>query len=114
MDTKSSQRMDKLLKHGKQGLQPFVAVIGPTLQDIRQTFVHLYDEHRYEVEDPLTAVDLVFKCVHAIHTPYAFESQQIWQFIQRAIFEIPFDLVHNTYYSAVETLIIKFQKFEFE
>lgn len=114
LDTQASERMAKLQRFDKQGLQPFIAVIGPTLQDIKQIFVYLYDEHRYEVQDLLTAVDLVFKCVHSLHTPYAFEAQHIWQFIQRAIYEIPFDSIHNNYYTSVETLIKKFDNFEYE
>lgn len=100
--------MCKLQKYGK-GLQPFIAVIGPSITEINQIFVYLYEEHRYLVRDTLEALDIVFKSIYAIHTPYATEAQQIWQFIQRAVYEIQFDPVHNQYSTAVETLIKKFE-----
>lgn len=102
--------MNKLLQY-KKGLQPFIAIIGPSLSNITQTFVYLYEEHRYEVHDTLTALDVVFKCIHALHTPYAVEAQQTWQFIQRAVYEIQYDPVHNQYVTAVETLIKEFENY---
>lgn len=102
--------MNKLQRFGK-GLQPFVALIGSNLNEISQTFVYLYEEHRYEVDDPLTAVDLVFKCIHALHTPYASEAAQAWQFIQRVIYEIPYNSTDNQYFPSVETMINDFKNY---
>lgn len=110
LDTKIYQRMNKLQKYGK-GLQPFVAVIGPSLTEVNQTFAYLYEEHRYELQDTLIAVDTVFKCIFALHTPYASEAQHVWQFLQRVVYDIPYNPVHNQYNSAVECLGKKFENY---
>ncbi|KAG8182903.1 hypothetical protein JTE90_028725, partial [Oedothorax gibbosus] len=46
------------------------------------------DKILYSVSSPLKAVDLCFKCIHALNATYAPESMQIWLLIQKAVYNI--------------------------
>lgn len=85
-------------------MQPVAVLVGP-YENIAQSFVVLDDNYKYEVETPLKAVDVVFKCFHALHATYPPKASQIWQFFQRAVYNIPRNSSYDAYFSGVESLI---------
>ncbi|KAL0116378.1 hypothetical protein PUN28_009772 [Cardiocondyla obscurior] len=100
-------RQEKLAQYGCD-LQPLVVLVGPDLQNISQNFVVLGLKNYYEVETPLKAIDVCFKVFHALHLLYPLESAQIWQFIQRAAYEMPRNRQYDPHYSTVEILLKEF------
>ncbi|KAK3909844.1 Ribonuclease 2, partial [Frankliniella fusca] len=78
-DEKRSQ-LQKLRMH----MQPFVAVVGEI--DNPSQYLICVDEFFYEVDSPLQAVDLVFKSFFALNTRYPSEAEQVWLFLQRAVY----------------------------
>ncbi|XP_046398617.1 uncharacterized protein LOC124165308 [Ischnura elegans] len=106
LETKLELRKDRLMKFGCQ-LPPVAAVVGPCWKEIQRSF-SIIGPKFFEVETPLKAVDITFKAFHALNTQYPTEASQIWQFIQRAVFEIPRDPKCEPYFSSVETLLQDF------
>lgn len=111
MDRQVEERRAKLNKHGCF-LQPFIIAVGPTLKNINQLFVYLYNDYRYEVESILSAVDTTFKCIFALDMAYPPEADQIWQFLQKAVYGI-IDKRKGDRKSLgkVETLVGEYKKF---
>jgi len=62
----------------------------------------------FEVNTALKAIDVCFKIFHALHTQYPPECAQIWQFIQRAAYEMPRNHQYDPHYSSVESLLNEF------
>lgn len=104
LEVQLDYRQEKLAQHGC-GLQPLVAIVGPNLEEIHQRFVVLGINKYYEVETTLKAVDICFKVFHALHILYPPECAQIWQFIQRAAYEMPRNRQYDPYYNSVEVLL---------
>lgn len=88
--------------------QPLVAIIGPGLDCIAQSFVVLGVNKYYEVDTPLKAVDICFKIFHVLHIKYPPECAQLWQFLQRAAYEMPRNHQYDPHYSTVESLLREF------
>lgn len=107
MQEEVTKRRDVLFNY-KQTLQPFAAVIGP-LSDPLQYLVVL-DQFFYEVESPLKALDIVFKCIHALHLNNPIEATGMWLFIQQSVFGITSrsDKIN----SHVKSMNIKYQAFK--
>ena len=89
-------------------MQPFVAVIGDEENPIQ--FLVCINEFFYEVGNVLQAVDLVFKTFFALHLHYPPEAQQVWFFLQRAVycFTTPEDPVCD----AVDTKVADYTRFK--
>ncbi|KYM94584.1 hypothetical protein ALC62_14782 [Cyphomyrmex costatus] len=100
-------RQEKLTRYGCQ-LQPLVAIVGPKLEEIHQNFVVLGVRKYFEVNTPLKAIDVYFKTFHALYIQYPPECAQIWQFIQRAAYEMPRNHQYDSHYSSVESLLNEF------
>ncbi|XP_046388184.1 uncharacterized protein LOC124167798 [Ischnura elegans] len=106
LETQLELRKDRLLNFGCQ-LQPLAAVVGPSWREIHQAFAIIGPKY-FEVETPLKAVDITFKAFHALNAQYPPEASQIWQFIQRAVYDIPRDRKFEPHFSFVETLLQDF------
>lgn len=78
-DEKRSE-LQKLRVH----MLPFVAVIGE-IENPSQYLICV-DEFFYEVDSSLQAVDLVFKSFFGLNTRYPSEAEQVWLFLQRAVY----------------------------
>ena len=57
------------------------------MKEIHQNIV-VIDDVLYEVESTLKAIDITFKAFHALHANYPVESERIWLFLQKAIYNI--------------------------
>ncbi|KAE8746716.1 hypothetical protein FOCC_FOCC006579 [Frankliniella occidentalis] len=71
-------------------LGPQAVVVGPTLDDISHSFVRI-NSTMYEVENPLKALDITFKTMHALDCKYHKESEREWLFLERAVYHLNSD-----------------------
>ncbi|KAJ1519025.1 hypothetical protein ONE63_011369 [Megalurothrips usitatus] len=70
-----------------------------------------YDNFEYTgLESPLKAVDLTFKSYHALHAAYPVESEAMWFFLQKGVYQ--FTSKWDKHYDIVEILVKEFHKFE--
>lgn len=109
LKAKIEQRREKL-NHFKLTLQPQAVIIGSSETDIRHSIV-IVDKIHYEVETPLKAIDIVFKCIHSLHAEYPKESEQVHLFLQTGIYGI--STQYDKKFSAVSTLIQEYKNFSF-
>lgn len=78
---------DKLLKEHQNktiSLQPRMCLVGDKFQQI---IVHTV-EQKYFFEDPIEALNCCFKCFLALNTEYPRESNHLWEFLQKKLFEV--------------------------
>lgn len=69
-----------------------------------------YDNFEYvNLESPIKAVDVAFKSYHALHAFYPPESEQLWLFLQRAVYG--FDSKWDKKYDSVDRLVCEYSKF---
>ena len=89
------EKRKEILYGLKLTVQPFAAVIGE-IENPSQILVVL-DSYFYEVESVLKAVDVTFKCIHALHVDYPPEADQMWLFLQHYVygFKTRFDKHHS-------------------
>jgi len=83
-------------------LQPFIIIVGPSLNEIRQFFVYV-DNTYYILNSIVGAVDCCFKVIHALNLKYLLEYLQVWTFIQKLFFKIK--TVWDTEFVSVNSLI---------
>ncbi|XP_071574491.1 uncharacterized protein [Temnothorax nylanderi] len=110
LEVQLRSRQEKLAQHCCD-LQPLVAIVGPELPEIHQSFVVLGVRKYFEVDTPLKAIDVCFKVFHALHIQYPPECAQIWQFIQRAAYDMPRNRQYDPHYSSVEILLKEFSSY---
>lgn len=68
-------------------LQPTLIFVGPTLSNISASYVQI-DAVRYELRNPLKALDTCFKAFHALDAAYQTECQAVWFFIQKYFYDL--------------------------
>lgn len=68
-------------------VQPYVVVVG-SLKNIIGRYV-IIDDLIYELPNICSAVDTCFKIIWALNLKYAGECLPIWQFLQKALYDIP-------------------------
>lgn len=68
-------------------LTPRAILVGQDEDSIEKSFVRV-NGILYEVENPLKALDLTFKIIHALDADYPKESEREWQFFERAVYKI--------------------------
>lgn len=107
MHSEIKERREKL-SNFKLTLQPQAIIIGPSETDITNSLV-IVDTIQYKVESPLKAIDIAFKCIHALHAEYPKESEQVFLFLQKVIYNI--NTKYDKKYSAVSTLIKEYESF---
>lgn len=110
LEVQLKNRETKLALYGCT-FQPLVALVGPNLDSIVQSFVVLGVQKYYEVDTPLKAVDIRYKIFHVLHIQYPPECTQLWQFLQRAAYEMPRNRQYDSYYNTVEILLREFSEF---
>lgn len=70
--------------------QPTVIIIG-SLAKIKKAYI-VFNDIKYLLNDVVEAIDTVFQIFFALDCKYPHCSQQIWQFLQRAAFNIKLPL----------------------
>ncbi|CAG9818738.1 unnamed protein product [Phaedon cochleariae] len=71
----------------KLTMQPIPIFIGENYTKIEKSFVSISDIF-WEVQSPLQAIDICFKCFHVFDAKYPVESDMIWLFIQQTLYDI--------------------------
>ena len=107
LETDKEKRREKLKSH-RLHLQPFVAVVGD-LENPDQYLVCV-DEFFYEVSSALQAVDMVFKSFFALHTPFPPEAEQLWLFLQIAVYG--FTTHEDGSFTGVTTKVAEYDRFK--
>lgn len=99
-----SKRREKLANL-QQTLQPFVIIVGPTIEKITTNYV-VVDSYFYETATTVEAVDTCFKVIFCLNARYPFESTTVWQFIQHGLyrFKTQFDRNYTTINSLLSSL----------
>lgn len=62
-------------------------VVGLDIKNITSSYV-IIDQNLYKVPSVLKAIDICFKVFHVLHVQYPLECEQIWLFLQKAIYKI--------------------------
>jgi hypothetical protein len=86
-----TRRREKFIGLGYT-LQPFIIIVGPTLNNILNYFV-VIDDTFYQLNSIIDSVDCCFKTIITFNAEYPVECKVIWHFIQKGLFklETPFD-----------------------
>lgn len=92
-----TRRKNKLHELGLT-LQPFIIVVGPSLKQISARYIVL-NNLRYEMTSIVKSVDACFKIIFVLNTEYSADCTQVWQFIQKALFNL------NTKYDKIFTTV---------
>lgn len=98
-------RVKKRLQQIGRTLQPFPALVGLSIEQITDSYI-VIDEVRYRVPSPLRAIDICFKSYHTLHANYPFQSESIWLFIQKALYDINTEWDNRP---AVDTLVQEYK-----
>lgn len=98
-------RVKKRLDLIGRTLQPFPALIGPSVKEITDSYV-VIDNVRYRVPSPLRAIDICFKSYQVLHANYPFQSDSLWLFIQKAVYDIHTEWDNRP---AVDTLVQQYK-----
>lgn len=85
-----------------------MVVVGSSDIDIKRSFV-IVDTIYYEIETPLKAIDIAIKCIHSLHAQYPKESEQVYLFLQKGIYDIT--TKYDKKCSAVSTLVKEYRNF---
>ncbi|KAF4514066.1 UNVERIFIED_CONTAM: hypothetical protein B566_EDAN018856 [Ephemera danica] len=79
----------------KRQVQPFVIAVGPTLSSLDKFYVYICSppgtENRivmYELDSLLKAVDICFKVFFCMSLEYGKDSEQLWNFLQKGVYNI--------------------------
>lgn len=92
--------------HLNETSQPLVIIVGGNLSRY-ECLISLNDQ-LYSVDNLSKAIDVTFKIFHVLHLKYPAESEHIWLFIQKFVYDIktPWDTQHI----GVEEMISNFQQ----
>lgn len=86
-------------------LQPIPLIVGESLDRINSSYVAV-DDTLYEVTTAIKAVDACFKIIHALHSLYPLESEQVWLLLQKCLYG--FTTEWDTNFVCVNTLLSEF------
>ncbi|XP_048513603.1 uncharacterized protein LOC125501492 [Athalia rosae] len=67
-------------------VQPYIIVVGPTLQNIKSFYVSI-DKILYQLPSALKAIDICFKAFHTFNALYPPEAEHIWYLIQSGLYK---------------------------
>lgn len=81
-----TRRREKLRTFG-QTLQPFIVIVGPTINEI-SSYLVIVDNTYYRLNTIIAAVDCCFKVILSLNAEYPSESALIWCFIQKGFYNI--------------------------
>lgn len=75
------------------------------MDEITDSYV-IIDNIRYRVPSPLRAIDICFKSYQVLHANYPFQSDSLWLFIQKAVYDIHTEWDNRP---AVDTLVQQYK-----
>lgn len=81
------QRREKIARKLKKRVQPFIAVVGPSVEQFTNCYV-VIDNIKYKFNSIVKAFDVCFKAIHALHSEYSYEARGAWLFVQQALYGI--------------------------
>lgn len=61
--------------------------MGANVDEVKDSYVRV-EGSLYHVENPLKAVDIAFKAMHALDSKYHAEANREWLFLERAVYKI--------------------------
>lgn len=96
-----TRRRHKLVGLG-QTLQPFVIIVGSSLKDISNYLV-IVDNTYYRLNSIISSIDCCFKIIISLNAEYPSESEGIWYFIQKGLYNLHTPLDKN--FTSVNVLI---------
>ncbi|KAJ1518849.1 hypothetical protein ONE63_011552 [Megalurothrips usitatus] len=99
-------RQNRLSQFGFSN-QPLPIIVG-NANNNKECLV-VFDQVKYVVETPMKAVDIAFKSYHSLHAEYPAESEQIWSFLQKAVYK--FKSKWDRYIDSTEILVREFNEF---
>ncbi|XP_043284449.1 uncharacterized protein [Venturia canescens] len=101
LDSQLEKRRTKLLKYGLT-LQPFVVIIGSKTSF--SSVLVIVNDAKYECSNLMAAVDCCFKITWALSTKYQMESEIIWKFLEKYVYDIKSDEVSDKIFLSVDAL----------
>lgn len=75
------------LRVWKKTFQPIVVYIGESITSIEKCYV-VVEDTRYELPNPIAAVDVAFKIFQATAAEYPILSHDIWLFIKKGLYKV--------------------------
>ncbi|XP_047986882.1 uncharacterized protein LOC125233141 isoform X2 [Leguminivora glycinivorella] len=96
-----ARRAEKL-REMELTLQPSIVIVGPSIKEISGRYI-IVNNVRYEVTSIINAVDACFKIIFVLNAQYPAESNNVWQFIQTALYQIK--TKYDKIYTTVNTLM---------
>ncbi|EZA61678.1 hypothetical protein X777_10510, partial [Ooceraea biroi] len=81
------QRRRAVASKLKTTVQPFVLLVGPTVQEYKACYL-VIDEVKYQFNNVLKAFDQCFKAIQVLNVEYSYEAKGTWLFIQQALYRI--------------------------
>ncbi|XP_032680381.1 uncharacterized protein LOC116848416 isoform X2 [Odontomachus brunneus] len=99
-------RRQKVAKKLKKRVQPFVAIVGPSVKEFTSCYV-VIDNIKYKFDSIVKAFDVCFKAIHSLNTEYSYEAKEAWLFVQQALYGIYTS--YDKKNSAVAALVKSFQ-----
>jgi len=88
--TSLANRLKEKYEPFNLSLGPQAIVVGETVDSITKSYVRV-NSVLYEVDNPIKAVDIAFKIMHALDCQYPKESEREWFFLERSIYAINTD-----------------------
>ena len=67
-------------------VQPYIAVVGESISKIETAYLFINDVE-YQVPNFKTALDLCFKSYHVLNAKYPIQSEQVFLFLQLALYK---------------------------
>lgn len=95
----------KKAKELKQTIQPYIIIVGPSLNNIKTSYVCI-DDVLYNASSTVEAIDICFKTFHVLQLNYPTASEHLWLLIQKCVFQ--FTTKWDTIVPTTEYIIKKF------
>lgn len=98
------QRRRAVASKLKIRVQPFVLLVGPTVEHYEACYL-VIDDVKYQFNNVLKAFDQCFKAIQVLMTEYSYEARGTWLFIQQALYRIStrYDRKNSTVSALVKT-----------
>lgn len=69
-------------------VSPLPVIVGQSLDKLQTAFVAIDENTAFYVSNGVHAVDLCFKCFHALQVAYPPQAQNVWLFLQHAVYQV--------------------------
>lgn len=72
----------------QEAIVPYIVAVGPSWKEIQQYDIVLTEDVRYSFDKIIPALVVLFKIMWSFDVPYPKESQSVWMFVQKAMFDM--------------------------